>query len=107
MSSAEACRTVSTVPFLRLGCGALCLGRMGMGAAYGRRHDLVRDVKVPDCGAAACGELRHELRQVAQILDRPSREPEAARDAGEIAVAEHGAFLGHSLGTELMDFGAV
>src|SRR6185295_18271945 len=48
----------------------LALGRAGMGAAYGRRHDLVRDVKVPDRGAAACRELHHELRQVVQIPDR-------------------------------------
>src|ERR1044071_6922849 len=34
---------------------ALCLGRMRMGAADGRRQDLVRDVEIPDRGAAARG----------------------------------------------------
>src|SRR5688500_1917270 len=33
----------------------LFLGRMRMGPAYGRRNDLVRDVKVPHRGAAARG----------------------------------------------------
>ena len=52
-----------------------------MGAAYGRRHDFSGDVKVPDRSAAACGELRHSLRQIIQILEGHSLEPESARDA--------------------------
>src|SRR5262245_722404 len=43
----------------------------GMCAADGRRHDLVGDVEVPHRGAAACGELRDELRQSVQALERP------------------------------------
>src|SRR5713101_5069250 len=66
----------------------LFLGRMRMGAAYGRRHDFSGDVKVPDRSAAACSELRHELRQIIQIPESLSRKPETPRDAREIAVAE-------------------
>src|SRR5712692_940444 len=66
---------------------SLFLGRMRMGAAYGRRHDFSGDVKVPNRSAAACSELRHSLRQIIQILEGHSREPEPARDAREIAVA--------------------
>src|SRR5712692_4039530 len=54
---------------------SLFLGRMRMGAAYGRRHDLTGDVKVPDRGAATCSELRHQLGQIIQILERLSGEP--------------------------------
>src|SRR5437762_12135267 len=104
MSSAEACRTVSTMP---PPSAALCLGRMRMGAAYGRRHDLVRDVKVPDRGPAGCGELRHELRQFVQIPDRLSGEPKSTRNAGEIAVAEYGAVLDHPLRAELVHLGEI
>src|SRR3979411_740034 len=83
----------------------LFLGRIRMGAAYGRRHDLIGDVKVPDRSAAACSELRHELRQIIQILEGLSREPESARDAREIAVAEHRPVLGHPLRAELVQLG--
>src|SRR2546427_71128 len=85
----------------------LFFGRMRMGAAYGRRHDFSGDVKVPDRSAAACSELRHELRQIIQIPKGLSREPESARDAREIAVAEHRPVLGHPLRAELVQFGAV
>src|SRR6266513_5940148 len=85
----------------------LFLGRMRMGAAYGRRHDFSGDVKVPHRSAAACGELRHELRQIIQIPEGLSREPESARDAREIAVAEHRPVLGHPLRAELVQLGAV
>src|SRR6266496_4002100 len=61
------------------------LGRMRMGAAYGRRHDFSGDVKVPHRSAAACGELGHLIRQIIQILEGHSLEPESARDAREIA----------------------
>src|SRR4051812_26435216 len=67
----------------------LLLGKMRMRPAYGRRDDLVRDVKIPDRGAACCGELGDELRHVGEVLDRLSRKAESARDAGQIAVAEH------------------
>src|SRR2546429_1536040 len=87
--------------------GPLFLGRMGMGAAYGRRHDLSGAVKVPDRSAAACSELRHELRQVIQIPEGLSREPESARDTREIAIAEHRTVLRHSLRAELVQLGAV
>src|SRR5215831_12318654 len=80
---------------------------MRMGAAYGRRHDFTGDVKVPDRTAACRSELCHPLRQIVQILEGLSREPESARDAGEIAVAEHRPILGHSLRAELVQFGAV
>src|SRR5438552_10463463 len=80
---------------------------MSMGAAYGRRHDLVGDVKGPARAAAACGEFRHELRQVVQIPDRLSREPESARNGREIAVAEYRPILGHLLRAELVQLGAV
>src|SRR3954469_3604852 len=53
--------------------GALGLARMGMGAADARRQDLVRDVKIPDRGAAGCSELRHQLRQVVQVLESSPR----------------------------------
>src|SRR6266516_3983527 len=86
---------------------ALFLGRMRMGAAYGRRHDFSGDVKVPDRSAAACSELRHLLRQIIQIPEGLSREPESARDTREIAVAEHRPVLGHPLRAELVHFGAV
>src|SRR6266487_2843115 len=65
---------------------ALFLGRMRMGAAYGRRHDFSGDVKVPDRSAAACSELGHLLRQIIQIPEGLSREPESARDAREIGL---------------------
>src|SRR5258708_16874523 len=67
----------------------LFLGRMRMGAAYGRRHDFSGDVKVPDRSAAACSELRHELRQIIQIPESLFREPEYAPDARDIAGAQH------------------
>src|SRR5207248_2124479 len=86
---------------------ALCLGGMGMGAADCWRRDLVRDVEVPDRGASACGELVQKLRQVSEILEGPSGEPESAGDAGEIAVAEHRSALGHSFGAQLVHLGAV
>src|SRR6185295_18085776 len=85
----------------------LLRGRMGMRAAYGRRYDLVGDVKVPDRAAAAGGEFSNELRQIVQALEGSSREPEAARDASEIAIAEYRPFLGHSFGAQLVHFGAV
>jgi len=78
-----------------------------MGAADGGRRDLVRNVEVPDRGAAARGELRHHLRHVGEILEGPSGEPEAAGNAGEVSVAEHRSLLGHSLGAELVHLGAV
>src|SRR6266581_3107378 len=83
------------------------LGRMRMGAAYGRRHDLTGDVKVPDRSAATCSELRHQLGQIIQILERLSGEPESARDAREIAVTEHRPVLGHPFRAELVQLGAV
>src|SRR6266568_8585983 len=83
------------------------LGRMRMGAAYGRRHDFSGDVKVPDRSAAACGELGHLLRQIIQILEGHSLEPESARDAREIAVAEYRSVLGHPFRAELVQLGAV
>src|SRR6266853_1597368 len=85
----------------------LFLGRMRMGAAYGRRHDFCGDVKVPDRCAAACSELRHELRQVIQLPEGLSRKPESARDTREIAVAEHRSVLGHPLRAELVQLRAV
>src|SRR3954468_11892296 len=85
---------------------ALGLGRTGMGAADGRRENLVRDVKVPYRGAAGRGELRHEPRQLVQVLESPSREPESARDAREIAVAEHRSILGQPFRAELVHLGA-
>src|SRR6266566_3697701 len=85
----------------------LFLGRMRMGAAYGRRHDFGGDVKVPHRSAAACSELRHELRQIIEIPKGLSREPESARDAREIAVAEYRPVFGHPLRAELVQLGAV
>src|ERR1700704_2608199 len=78
-----------------------------MRAANGRRHDLVRNVKVPDRGAPACSELRDELREVIQVLDGLSREPESTRNACEIAVAEHRPVLEHPFGAQLVHLGAV
>src|SRR5262252_7011360 len=94
---------ISTTPAFDL----FFLAVLRMGAAYGRRHDLVGDVEIPDRGAAARGELRHGLRQVVQLPERLPREPESARDAGEIAVAEDGPFLGHPLRAHLVQLGAV
>src|SRR5262245_45338573 len=65
----------------------------GMRAADGGLDDFIRDVKVPYRCAAACGELGHQLRQVVQLLERFTRQSEAVRDAGEVAVAEHRAVL--------------
>src|SRR5687767_5798623 len=110
-SRGAASSAASSIFFMRKafinGIPSALLGRMRMGAAYRRRDDLVRDVKVPDRGAAACGELSHELRQIVQVPDRLSREPESARDAGEIAVSEHRSVLGHSFRAQLVQLGSV
>src|SRR3954462_6637079 len=81
---------------------ALGLGGTGMGAADARRQDLVGDMKIPYRGATGCGKLRHQLRQVVEVLESSSREPESARDSREIAVAEHRPILGQPLGAELV-----
>jgi len=76
-----------------------------MGAAYGRRHDFSGDVKVPDRSAAACTELRHELRRSSRFL-RSFPKPESARDARESQLAEHDPSSA-ALRAELVQFGAV
>src|SRR3954470_2685708 len=85
----------------------LILCRARMGAAYGRRDDLIRNVEVPDRGVAARAELRHQLRQAVQGRERLPRQAETARDAGEVAVAEHRALLGQSFGAQLVHLGAI
>src|SRR6185312_16605018 len=40
-----------------------------MGAPDRRRHDLVRNVEVPDRGPTARGELLQQLRQIVQALN--------------------------------------
>src|SRR3954468_9753894 len=82
----------------------LVLRRAWMSAADGRRDNLVRDVEIPDRRGVARAELRYQLRQAVQGLERLPRQAETARDAGEVAVAEHRAVFGQSFRAQLVHF---
>src|ERR1051326_9088834 len=67
----------------------LFLGRVRMGATDGRGHAFGGHAKVPDRGATACAELGHELRNIIEFGEGLAFDPESARDAREVAIAEH------------------
>src|SRR5215468_4008410 len=78
-----------------------------MGPTYRRGHDFGGNAKVPDRGATTCSEFGHELRNIFEFREGLSLEPESARDAREVAIAEHRTTLWHPLCAQLVQLGAV